>query len=139
MKGLHLPQEVESYSGFITVDEKHNSNLFFWFFPAENGNKSAPLVLWLQGKDIYMRGQYFPTFLVNKMRRLIHLDKSLKAVTVYSRRKSSFLAYGLKFTKQCISFWNINAKYQVHKKTPVKELGWLLLNRRFYAAPDKGV
>lgn len=25
---------VESYSGFFTVNEKYNSNLFFWFFPA---------------------------------------------------------------------------------------------------------
>lgn len=26
---------VISYSGFITVNETHNSNLFFWFFPSE--------------------------------------------------------------------------------------------------------
>jgi hypothetical protein len=26
--------EVPSYSGFLTVDEKLNSSLFFWFFPA---------------------------------------------------------------------------------------------------------
>jgi len=25
------------------------SNLFFWFFPAQNGNRSAPLLLWLNG------------------------------------------------------------------------------------------
>ena len=49
MKGLQLPVPVESYSGFITVKKISNSNLFFWFFPAENGNSSSPLVLWLQG------------------------------------------------------------------------------------------
>lgn len=27
--------EVESYAGYLTVDEKHNSSLFFWFFPAQ--------------------------------------------------------------------------------------------------------
>lgn len=26
---------VESYSGYLTVDEKYNSNLFFWYFPSE--------------------------------------------------------------------------------------------------------
>lgn len=26
--------EVESYAGYLTVDEKRNSSLFFWFFPA---------------------------------------------------------------------------------------------------------
>ena len=49
VRNLPLPRPVESYSGFITVNQTTNSNLFFWFFPAENGNKSAPLILWLQG------------------------------------------------------------------------------------------
>ena len=49
MKDLNLPHEVESYSGFLTVNYTSNSNLFFWYFPAENGNKSAPFILWLQG------------------------------------------------------------------------------------------
>ena len=49
VRNLPLPKPVESYSGFITVNQTTNSNLFFWFFPAENGNKSAPLILWLQG------------------------------------------------------------------------------------------
>merc|ERR1711970_258887 len=26
---------VKSHSGFITVNKKYNSNLFFWYFPAE--------------------------------------------------------------------------------------------------------
>jgi vitellogenic carboxypeptidase-like protein len=38
-----------SYSGYLTVNKTHQSNLFFWFFPAQNGNTSAPLLLWLQG------------------------------------------------------------------------------------------
>ena len=49
MRDLPLPRPVESYSGFITVNKTTNSNLFYWFFPAENGNLSAPLILWLQG------------------------------------------------------------------------------------------
>lgn len=40
---------VKSYSGFLTVDEKYNSNIFFWFFPKERNWLEAPLVLWLQG------------------------------------------------------------------------------------------
>lgn len=27
--------EIPSYSGFLTVNPDFNSNLFFWFFPAE--------------------------------------------------------------------------------------------------------
>ncbi|XP_034234934.1 venom serine carboxypeptidase-like [Thrips palmi] len=38
-----------SYSGFLTVDKEHDSNLLFWFFRAETRPKKAPLVVWLQG------------------------------------------------------------------------------------------
>ncbi|XP_038213517.1 venom serine carboxypeptidase-like [Zerene cesonia] len=38
-----------SYAGFFTVDKKYDSNLYFWYFPAFNKNKAAPVVLWLQG------------------------------------------------------------------------------------------
>jgi len=40
---------VESYSGYLTVDEGFNSNMFFWYFPAEQEPEYAPVVLWLQG------------------------------------------------------------------------------------------
>lgn len=40
---------VESYSGYLTVDKAHNSNLFFWYFPAEKNAAYAPVVIWLQG------------------------------------------------------------------------------------------
>ncbi|KAM5271790.1 putative serine carboxypeptidase CPVL [Ctenodactylus gundi] len=40
---------VESYAGYITVNQTCNSNLFFWFFPAQIQPEDAPVVLWLQG------------------------------------------------------------------------------------------
>lgn len=40
---------VESYAGYLTVDEAFNSNMFFWFFPAANGARDAPILMWLQG------------------------------------------------------------------------------------------
>lgn len=40
---------VESYAGYLTVDHVHNSNMFFWYFPAEQNPGYAPVVLWLQG------------------------------------------------------------------------------------------
>lgn len=42
-------RNITSYSGYLTVDEHTNSNLFFWYFPAENNSAEAPVVLWLQG------------------------------------------------------------------------------------------
>jgi len=38
-----------SYSGYITVNETYNSNMFFWYFPPQSGNTSAPTLLWLNG------------------------------------------------------------------------------------------
>ena len=32
--GFHGFQDIKSYSGFLTVDKKYDSNLFFWFFPS---------------------------------------------------------------------------------------------------------
>ncbi|KAG8242123.1 hypothetical protein J6590_072257 [Homalodisca vitripennis] len=43
-----------SYSGFFTVNKECDSNLYFWFFPAQKDNwKEAPLLLWLQGGPGY--------------------------------------------------------------------------------------
>ncbi|XP_028836518.1 putative serine carboxypeptidase CPVL [Denticeps clupeoides] len=40
---------VKSYSGYLTVNKAYNSNMFFWFFPAQVRPESAPVLLWLQG------------------------------------------------------------------------------------------
>lgn len=40
----------DSYAGFLTVNETDNSNMFFWFFPAETDRPDLePVILWLQG------------------------------------------------------------------------------------------
>ena len=38
-----------SHAGFFTIDEKYNSNLYFWYFPPFSVNEDAPVVVWLQG------------------------------------------------------------------------------------------
>ena len=38
-----------SYSGFFTVNKTANANHFFWFWPASNGNVSAPVIVFMQG------------------------------------------------------------------------------------------
>ena len=44
------PYKQQSFSGYLTVNKDFNSNMFFWFFPAQNGNKpDTPVMLWLQG------------------------------------------------------------------------------------------
>jgi len=45
-----LNNVAQSYSGFFTVEEKHKSNMFFWYIPCQEAEKKvAPLVIWLQG------------------------------------------------------------------------------------------
>lgn len=39
----------ESYSGFLTVNETYNSNIFFWYFPAVKPTNDTPCLIWLQG------------------------------------------------------------------------------------------
>ncbi|XP_056631352.1 venom serine carboxypeptidase-like [Diorhabda sublineata] len=40
---------IESYSGYLRVDDTYNSILFFWFVPSQSNAKLDPLVMWLQG------------------------------------------------------------------------------------------
>uniref|UniRef100_A0A0A9W3V6 Carboxypeptidase n=1 Tax=Lygus hesperus TaxID=30085 RepID=A0A0A9W3V6_LYGHE len=40
---------ITSYAGFLTVNKQFNSNLFFWYFPAEESPLTAPVAVWLQG------------------------------------------------------------------------------------------
>lgn len=42
-------KHIKSYSGYLTVNKGYNSNLFFWFFPAQTDSTNAPVILWLQG------------------------------------------------------------------------------------------
>ncbi|CAN8012994.1 unnamed protein product, partial [Ixodes pacificus] len=46
---LGLVWDVPSYSGFLTVNPSLGSNIFFWFFPAMENPRTAPVLLWLQG------------------------------------------------------------------------------------------
>lgn len=42
-------KNIPSYAGYFTVDKAFDSNMFFWYFPALNSPKTAPVLLWLQG------------------------------------------------------------------------------------------
>ncbi|KAF6214645.1 hypothetical protein GE061_009388 [Apolygus lucorum] len=44
-----LVDNITSYSGYLTVNKDFNSNIFFWFFPAEEASATAPVTVWLQG------------------------------------------------------------------------------------------
>jgi carboxypeptidase C (cathepsin A) len=39
---------MESYAGFLTVDEDVGSHLYFWFFPSQSDPLKDPVILWLQ-------------------------------------------------------------------------------------------
>ncbi|CAG7716941.1 unnamed protein product [Allacma fusca] len=51
MKQFHLKSstsdKLQSFSGYLTVDEAVNSNIFFWFFPALENPATAPVVMWM--------------------------------------------------------------------------------------------
>jgi len=45
--GLGWP-DMESYAGFLTIDERYDSHLYFWFFPSQSRPEKDPVILWLQ-------------------------------------------------------------------------------------------
>ncbi|XP_069684756.1 venom serine carboxypeptidase-like [Periplaneta americana] len=47
--GGPFSNDVLSFSGYFTVNKDYNSNLFVWFFPAQNNYENAPVILWLEG------------------------------------------------------------------------------------------
>merc|ERR1712018_1125374 len=50
LDGLNPGEQPESYTGFLTVKEDTENNMFFWFVPATDAEPSdAPVVIWLQG------------------------------------------------------------------------------------------
>nr|XP_018908129.1 PREDICTED: venom serine carboxypeptidase-like [Bemisia tabaci] len=43
-------KNIESFSGYLTVNKDYDSNLFFWMFKSQHGDwTKRPTVLWLQG------------------------------------------------------------------------------------------
>ncbi|CAH1405379.1 unnamed protein product [Nezara viridula] len=47
---VHLPNfNFTSFAGYMTVNKRYNSNIFFWYIQSEIDPKNAPVVLWLQG------------------------------------------------------------------------------------------
>ena len=47
---VHLQKwpDLESYAGFLTVEQNYNSNMYFWFFPSQSSPSKDPVALWLQ-------------------------------------------------------------------------------------------
>ena len=39
---------MESYAGFVNINPKYNSHLYFWFFPSQSQPSKDPVILWLQ-------------------------------------------------------------------------------------------
>lgn len=46
---LKVMGNVESFSGFLPLDEDKSKALFYWYFPAMNKPVDAPVIVWLQG------------------------------------------------------------------------------------------
>lgn len=49
VKNKEMNDIAPSFAGYLTVNEKFNGNMFFWYFPAALEPRDAPVVLWLEG------------------------------------------------------------------------------------------
>ncbi|PQM42139.1 serine carboxypeptidase-like 45 [Prunus yedoensis var. nudiflora] len=104
----HQPQaNFEQYAGYITVDEKQQRSLFYYFVEAETDPASKPLVLWLNGGPgcssvgIGAFGEHGPfkpsgdillknDFSWNKVANMLYLDSPAGVGFSYSANKSFY-------------------------------------------------
>lgn len=54
LPGLYFDPGFEQYAGYLTVDEKHGRNLFYWYFDSQNDPDNDPVVLWTNGGAHYL-------------------------------------------------------------------------------------
>jgi carboxypeptidase C (cathepsin A) len=47
--GFVWPDNVTQHTGYITVNETHGGNLFYWLFESRGDPQKDPLVVWLTG------------------------------------------------------------------------------------------
>ncbi|CAG7817907.1 unnamed protein product, partial [Allacma fusca] len=73
-------KEVKSFSGYFTIDESKNSNLFFWFFPAQENPEKAPVILWINDIPGFtcLKGVFLETgpFFVDDDNKLVQRNSS---------------------------------------------------------------
>ncbi|KAL1124580.1 hypothetical protein AAG570_001204 [Ranatra chinensis] len=49
---------VKGYSGFLTVNREFNSNLFFWYVEADYEPETAPVVVYVNGRNSSLLGSF---------------------------------------------------------------------------------
>jgi len=97
-----------SYSAFFKVNATTNSNMYWWFFPAQNGNPKAPIIVYLEGGPgvssllslFYQMGPFFVapngTSLIpnpytwNKEFAMIFIDNPVGAGFSYTSKTAGF-------------------------------------------------
>lgn len=47
--GLDSDASFDQFSGYLTVDQHHQRNVFYWFVESQNDPKNDPVVLWTNG------------------------------------------------------------------------------------------
>ncbi|XP_020577911.1 serine carboxypeptidase 1-like [Phalaenopsis equestris] len=107
------------YSGYVTIDEKHGKNLYYYFVESEGNPVKDPLVLWLNGGPgcssfdgfVYEHGPFnfkpgvkagsLPELLLNpyswsKVSSIIYLDSPAGVGLSYSLNRSDYITGDLK-------------------------------------------
>uniref|UniRef100_A0A023FQ36 Putative serine carboxypeptidase lysosomal cathepsin a n=1 Tax=Amblyomma cajennense TaxID=34607 RepID=A0A023FQ36_AMBCJ len=134
---------ANAYSGFITVNDEAESNLFFIFIEAENNADTAPLMLWtpggpglpvllsllLQNGPVQLNASgtgFLPRELtIQKNMSVIYLDAPVGAGYSFTKKKSGYATHMENITKDIKEFLNqFLAVFEQYKK------------RDFYAGGD---
>jgi len=49
LPGLTWTPNFQQYAGYVTVDQAHGRNLFYWFVQSQSSPSTDPVVLWING------------------------------------------------------------------------------------------
>lgn len=115
------------YSGYVTVDDSHGRNLFYYFVESEGNSSKDPVVLWLNGGPgcssfdgfIYEHGPFnfgpptingsLPELHLNphswtKVSSIIYLDSPAGVGLSYSKNKTDYVTGDLKTASDTHTF-----------------------------------
>ncbi|GAV76540.1 Peptidase_S10 domain-containing protein [Cephalotus follicularis] len=125
--GLSATLPSKHYSGYVTIDENHGKNLFYYFVESERNPSEDPLVLWLNGGPgcssfdgfVYEHGPFnfeaaktkgtLPQLHLNpyswsKVSNIIYLDSPAGVGFSYSKNRTDYITGDIKTASDSHTF-----------------------------------
>lgn len=107
LPGLDYDPGFEQFSGYLTVDEKNQRKIFYWYVESQNDPATDPVVLWTNGGPgcsgllglgtehgpfyISRHGKFSPNpYSWNKLANMLYVEQPAGVGYSYSEKKSDY-------------------------------------------------